>query len=274
MMPGWTWYPLVVAMLVASFAIYTIGLAASRKRERAVIIRDREAICFYAGWLLLALALVSPLHKLGNFLFSVHMTQHELLMLVIAPLIVMGKPLIAALWAFPHGVRERVAHIINSRVFRTGWRFVSSAVFVWLAHAAALWLWHIPVLYNAAIGSELVHALQHAMFFGTAALFWWTLVHGRYGRMGYGVAILFVFTTGLHTGILGALFTLTDRVWFHIHEGRTAAWNLTALEDQQLAGLIMWIPAGVVFILIALAMLAAWMGESERRLAYSKLVDR
>jgi putative membrane protein len=194
-------------------------------------------------------------------------------MLVIAPLIVMGKPLIAALWVLSPSGRERVGIAIKRPLFSAVWRFVSSAIFVWFAHAAALWAWHVPALYNAALDSELIHALQHAMFFGTAALFWWTLVQGRYGRLGYGVGILFVFTTGLHTGILGALFTLTDRVWFQIHEGRTAAWNLTALEDQQLAGLIMWIPAGVVFLLLALSMLAAWMGESERRLSYSQLTD-
>ena len=102
-------------------------------------------------------------------------------------------------------------------------------------------------------------------------LFWWTLVHGRYGKLGYGVAFIYVFTTALHTSLLGALMTFTPKVWYPIYEGRTAPWNLTPLEDQQLGGVIMWIPSGVVFVVVGLAMLGAWIGESERRQPLSKI---
>jgi putative membrane protein len=269
----WTWFPLVVLMLCVSFSLYTAGLIRSRSHKRVHILRNWQATSFYLGWILLAAALISPMHKIGSALFFVHMTQHELLMLVIAPLLVLGRPLIAFLWTVPAKWRESLGRASKRRVVATPWKIITAPVFVWLAHAVALWIWHVPALYDAAINSELIHAGQHAMFLGTAVLFWWTLVHGCYGRMGYGIAVLYVFTTGLHTGILGALFTLTDRVWFGIHEGRTAAFHMTALEDQQLAGLIMWIPAGVVFILVALALFAAWLGESERRTAYTRLSD-
>jgi putative membrane protein len=269
----WTWFPLVVFMLGASLTIYTTGLIRSRRERRVHILRNWQATSFYFGWALLAGALVSPMHKVGSALFSVHMTQHELLMLVVAPLIVMGRPLIAFLWALPERWREKAGHASKLPAVAAGWAILTAPIFVWLAHAIALWMWHVPSMYDAALNSEYIHAVQHAMFLGTAVLFWWTLVNGRYGRMGYGIAVLYVFTTGLHTGILGALFTLTDRVWFGIHEGRTASFGMTALEDQQLAGLIMWIPAGVVFILVALALFAAWLGESERRLSYTRLSD-
>lgn len=121
------------------------------------------------------------------------------------------------------------------------------------------------MLYEATLDTGWIHALQHICFLGTALLFWWTLVHGRYGRIGYGAAFVYVFTTALHTSILGALMTFTQRVWYPIYEGRTSAWNLSPLEDQQLGGLIMWIPSGLVFLVVGLAMFAAWIGESERR---------
>jgi cytochrome c oxidase assembly factor CtaG len=111
------------------------------------------------------------------------------------------------------------------------------------------------------------------MFLGTALLFWWTLLHGRYGRMGYGVAVIYVFTTAVHTSILGALMTFAQNVWYPIYDGRTAAWHLTALQDQQIGGLVMWVPAGIVFILLGLALLAAWIGESDRRVAYTRAED-
>jgi cytochrome c oxidase assembly factor CtaG len=159
----------------------------------------------------------------------------------------------------------------KTRAFAATWRVTTGALFVWLLHATAIWVWHIPYLYRASVENEFVHGLQHTMFLGTALLFWWTLVHGRYGRMGYGVAFVYVFTTAIHTSVLGALMTFTQTVWYPIYEGRTAAWNMSALQDQQLGGLIMWIPAGTVFVVLGLALLAAWIGESERRVRHTQV---
>jgi cytochrome c oxidase assembly factor CtaG len=147
---------------------------------------------------------------------------------------------------------------------------MTGALFVWLLHGATLWLWHIPALYQASVENEWVHALQHTMFLGTALLFWWTLIHGRFGRVTSGMAVLYVFTTAVHTSILGALMTFANTVWYPIYNGRTAAWHLTALQDQQLGGLIMWVPAGVVFIILGLWLMAAWIRESERRVAFTR----
>src|SRR5581483_11986651 len=134
-----------------------------------------------------------------------------------------------------------------------------------LLHAAALWAWHVPALYGAAIRSETVHAIEHACFFGSAGLFWWGITRGRYGRLGYGSAVLYVFATAMHSGLLGAALTLAPRAWYPAHAATTAAWGLSPLEDQQLAGLIMWIPASVVFVAAGLFYFALWMKESERR---------
>lgn len=267
---AWNWDPLVVASLALTAVLYWLGLRRSR-HGRARSISRWQVAAFWSGWAVLFLALVSPVHRIGAALFSVHMGQHTSLMLLAAPLLVMGRPLIAFLWALPQRGRERAGNWVKLPVVASTWRVISAPLFVWIAHAVALWLWHVPRFYTAALESEAVHALQHSMFLFTALLFWWTLVHGRYGRMGYGIAVLYVFTTAVHSGALGALFTVADRVWFPVHQGRTAAWNLSALEDQQLAGLIMWIPAGVVFMVVGLALLAAWLGESERRLAYTRL---
>ena len=102
-----------------------------------------------------------------------------------------------------------------------------------------------------------IDRLWHAMFFGTAALFWWGLVHGRYGRLSYGVSVVYVFATALHKTVLGALITVAGRPLYRTYGD--------ALPDQQLAGLIMWVPACVVMTVVGLALFAAWLGESERR---------
>jgi putative membrane protein len=112
-----------------------------------------------------------------------------------------------------------------------------------------------------------MHALQHASFLGTALLFWWALVHGREGRMGYGASVFYLFATAMHSGGLGALLTFAPAPWYGDYAGTTVAWGLTPLEDQQLAGLIMWIPAGAAYVVAGLILLAAWMREAERRAA-------
>jgi cytochrome c oxidase assembly factor CtaG len=136
-----------------------------------------------------------------------------------------------------------------------------------------LWIWHIPLLYEAAVNNSGIHIVQHSMMLLAATLFWWTMVHGRAGRLGYGAAMLYVFLTFVYSGLLSALLVFSKNAWFPIHDGRTAAWNLTPTEDQQLAGLIMWIPAGLLLIGAGLALFAAWLGESEGRLKYTRIGD-
>jgi putative membrane protein len=121
----------------------------------------------------------------------------------------------------------------------------------------AVWVWHAPVLYQATLGSELVHTLQHASFLVTALLFWWALLRGHEGRVGRPASVIYLFTTAMHTSLLGALLTFSERLWYPLYDESTSAWGLTPLEDQQLAGLIMWVPAGLVYLIAALALCAA-----------------
>ena len=267
----WTWDPFVVLLLAASGALYAAGLA--RLWRRAGVgqgIRRWQAGCFAAGWLALVAALLSPVDALGEILFSAHMAQHELLILVAAPLMVLGRPLAPFLWALPRDVREEAGRVSRSPAFAAGWRFLTAPLVVFLVHGLALWIWHLPGLYQAVLDDGFLHALQHLSFFLSAALLWWSLIHGRFGRLGYGAAVLYVFATSMHSGILGALLTFAPRLWYPIYQARTSRWGLSPLEDQQLAGLIMWIPAGVVFILLGLGLFAAWLGEAERRVAHTR----
>ena len=267
----WSWDPAVLVPLVLSGLLYAVGLA--RLWRRAGVdqgIRRWEAACFAAGWLGLFLALVSPLDALGGILFSAHMAQHEVLILIAAPLLVLGRPLAPFLWALPKEGREAAGHWVQTPPVARTWRFLTAPVTVWVLHGVALWIWHLPALYQATLGDDFIHALQHLSFFGSAALFWWALIHGRFGRLGYGAAVLWVFTTSMHSGVLGALLTFAPRLWYPIYEARTGEWGLSALEDQQLAGLIMWVPAGVLFIVLGLGLFAAWLGEAERRVAFTQ----
>lgn len=265
---AWSLDPAVVLALLLSGWMYARGVERMWRRSGpGGGVRRWQAACFAGGWLTVAVAMVTPLHPLGETLFSAHMVQHELLMALAAPLLVLGRPLVPFLWALPMRWRRRVGGWTRVSAVHGGWRMVSGPFAAWLLHAAALWLWHLPGPYAAALRSDGVHALQHAGFLGTGLLFWWALLHGREGRMGYGASVFYLFATAMHTGALGALLTLAPSPWYAAYAGGTAAWGLTPLEDQQLAGLVMWIPAGLAYVVAGLALVAAWMRESERRTA-------
>jgi len=263
---AWSWDPAIVIPLFLSAWLYTRGVERMWRRSGTGRgIRRWEAGCFAGGWATLLVALVSPVHAMGEALFSAHMVQHELLMAVAAPLLVLGRPVIPLLWAIPVGGRRTIGGWAKAAAVRGTWRWLTAGPVAFMLHAAALWIWHLPFAYDAAVASGAMHALQHASFLGTGLLFWWAVTHRREGRMGHGASVLYLFATAMHGGGLGALLTLSSRAWYPAYAGSTAAWGLTPLEDQQLAGLIMWVPAGAVYLVAALALVAAWLREGERR---------
>jgi cytochrome c oxidase assembly factor CtaG/cytochrome c551/c552 len=261
---AWVFDPYIVLPLILAAVLYQRG------SSRARGIRRWEASCYWAGWAMLVLALVSPLHAMGEVLFSAHMTQHELMMLVAAPLIVIGRPLVPYVWALPDRWRKPIARPILSVPVQRAWRFLSNPLHAFWLHGVALWAWHVPVLYQATVSSDVMHSAQHSSFLITALLFWWSLLKNPRVRSQYGLAAVYVFGTALHSSILGALLTFANTVWYPVYAETTWAWGLTALEDQQLGGLIMWVPAGLLYTVAGLALVAAWLRESERRLVVSK----
>jgi putative membrane protein len=200
------------------------------------------------------------------------MTQHEILMLVSAPLLVLARPLVPFLYALSPQWRQRVANLSRTKAYRRSWNFISAPVSAWLISALALWVWHAPWLFARAIENDWVHAAQHASFFLTALLFWWPLVNGA-PSMGYGGALVYVFTTTMHTSILGALLTFARTPWYAPYVSTAPLWNLTALEDQQLGGLIMWIPAGTLLLAAFLILLVKWMKQSQERWQYTRMAQ-
>ncbi len=258
-MPGelvWTGDPLVITLLALSSLLYGAGLwrlwARSRQGSRTLALR---ASCFLLGTVFCVVALLSPVDTLGEELFSVHMLQHELLMLVVAPLLVMGRPLGIFLWAFPQPARRGIAATVRRPSVRAPWQVLNGPFAAWSLHAVVLWAWHFPSLFQAGLYSSAVHSLQHFSFLASALLFWSALTVSR-SPLRAGGAVVYLLATAIHTGILGALLTFAPAVWYPAYEATAPIWGLSALEDQQLGGLIMWVPAGFVFVMAGLAMVA------------------
>lgn len=263
----WSWEPSIVLPLVLLVTIYTVGLY---RRGAVGTLRWRHA-SFYAGWLTLALALASPIHELGEQLFSAHMLQHEILILLSAPLISAAHPGATMIWAFAPRHRSKLGAWVRSIERSSALRFLTGPLVAWLLEMAALWIWHIPVLYQATLSSDWIHAAQHLSFFGTAVLFWSALFGAGRSAMSYGAATFYVFGTAAHCSALGALLTFSAVLWYPVYQTTTAAWGLSPLQDQQLGGVIMWVPSGVVFVVMGVMLFAKWLRESDRRLPHTSL---
>ena len=146
---------------------------------------------------------------------------------------------------------------------------------MWLAHVAALWLWHSSTLYDAALRHELLHRLEHASFLVTALLFWGVVLGAHRSRTvprGYGVLLVFAMT--MQGVFLSALLTFASTPWYRAYLVTAPAWGFSALADQQLAGVIMWVPAGAIYVGTALALLGSWIAESERAAATTAVPAR
>lgn len=257
------WDAAMMALLVAAGAMYLRGTL--QLNRRGADVRTIERAAFWIGWAAMLAAVAPPMDAAAAAAFSSHMAQHELLMLIGAPLVIVGRPILPWMWALPDRIRPAAAGGLQSSVLTTIWRVLTLPAIAWALHGLVVWVWHLPALYEAALRSEAVHAAQHATFVGTAVLFWWGLVYGRYGRAAYGASALFVFVTMIHTGALGALFAFSTSPYYPLYTQRARLAGVDAVADQQLAGLYMWVPSGVVLTVFGLALMLAWLSESERR---------
>jgi cytochrome c oxidase assembly factor CtaG len=257
----------MAGLLLAAFvAVYLTGLyAAWRHAGVGRGVRTWQALCFVLGASAVAVALVSPLDELAEELFAAHMAQHVLLAIVAPPLLVLSAPTVAVANAVPSRRRPRVVRAIKgSRATVAAWTFFTTPVIACAVHAVALWVWHAPLLYAAALEHPALHALEHLSFLGTALLLWWSIIHPRRARReAYGIGIVMLFVTMLHSGALGALIAMSHRVWYPL-QTRAEQFGLTPLDDQHLAGLIMWVPGGFLYLVAMGVLFVAFMRSVAR----------
>jgi putative membrane protein len=252
----WTWNlePWLLFLLVLSAVGYGVGLRRLwRNAGHGRGVTALQAWAFALGWLTLVAALVSPLDPLGGVLFSAHMVQHELLMVVAAPLLVIARPLATWAWALSPPQRRVAGRLFQSRGWSGPWNVLTDPLAAWALHALALWGWHIPAAFDAALRHEWIHILQHVSFLGTALFFWWAVLgHDPRGRYGPGHSAAYLFTTMMHTGALGALLSLAPTPWYAPYIPLTGALGFDPVDDQQLGGLVMWVPASLAYVVAAL----------------------
>jgi cytochrome c oxidase assembly factor CtaG len=245
---SWSFEPLVVVPAVAAATLYLRGWATLSRRMPARFGVGR-AVIFLGGLAGVVLALCSPLDALSQQFLQAHMVQHLLLMLVTPPLLWLGAPVAPLLLGLPHRPRQAVAAGLATRPARGLTRALGNPRITCVAFILAFWFWHVPALYDLALRSDTWHHVEHFCFFAAALAFWWPVIRPwparsvwpRWPMIGY------LLVAEAQNTLLSAILTFSDRVIYPFYDAPPRAGGLTALEDQSLAGVIMWIPGSLAF---------------------------
>jgi putative membrane protein len=262
---GWTLDPVLLVPLGLALLIFVTGWLQLSRRASA---RPSGAGLFLSGWTVLTLALVSPLHEAGERSFTMHMIEHELIMLVATLLLASSNTGGVLAWGLPRALRLSLGGSWKSPL-QSLWKRLTEPITATAIQGVVMWVWHAPVLFDRALESSGWHIAQHASFFISSLLFWWAMLHPR-ARGGYGVSAACLFVTSLIGGALGALMSFSQSPWYadYAAMGMTGI-GLDPVADQQLAGLLMWIPGGLVHGIAALALFYRWLKSAEESHAVS-----
>ena len=250
----------VVAVLLAVAAAYVTGWLRLSQRAGAHPPRARRLAAAMAALAALAVALASPLDPLAHERFVAHMVQHLLLMTLAAPLVLLADPFPVLLWAFPAPARAALQPLFaRGGAIRRILGLLTSMPLAWLLFAATVWLWHLPALYERALGDGRVHALEHFAFFGAALVFWWPVLDPapRVRRPAHpGASIVYVVLTAFQSAALGLALMLWPSVLYPSY----AAAGSSPLDDQVWGGIVMWAVSAVVDMAVVMALVWRFLG--------------
>ena len=253
---GWTLAPIVLIALGAYGGIYTWRWRISRAEGGARAAPVGKLVLWYTGILCLFIALISPIDRLGEQLAWAHMVQHLLLADLVA---------IAFTLALTKHILRPVTRRIQ-RIERAAGPFGHPAFGV-VAYVGAMWLWHVPALYNAAVNHSFVHVLEHVSFAAAGLLYWWHLLSPIRSRMRLGGLgpVLYMASTKILVGFLGVLLAFSPNLLYDAYAlpaGQTR-WGLDPLDDQHVAGLIMALEQSIVMGIALAYLFVRMLAESE-----------
>ncbi|HEX9418922.1 MAG TPA: cytochrome c oxidase assembly protein [Methylomirabilota bacterium] len=242
--------PLVLAPALLAAALYARGFT-TLARRMPYRFGPWRMVAYMAGLAVVLLAASSLLDELSHALLQAHMTQHLLLMLVAPPLLWMGAPVAPLLLGLPRPLRRVVARWLGTPALRRLARELAHPALGWTAFVIAFWAWHVPALYDLALRSDAWHHVEHASFFATALLFWRPVILPWPSRASWPrwTMIPYLVLAEFHNTTLAAIFSFSDRVIYPAYEAGPRPWGLSALEDQSIAGAIMWLPGSIAFLL-------------------------
>ena len=269
----WDWRPEIILVLVGLGITYGLGWWRLRRQGHLRLANGWRLAAYLGGLAVLGLALLSPIDTLQPLLFTAHMVQHVLLMMVAPPLLLLAQPFPLVLWGLPASLRHTVGRLLARKaLLRRGLHRATTPWAAWMLYVATLWLWHTPAAYDAALRIDLLHDLEHLSFFITALLFWWHVTDAAphiHKSRGYGWRIGYVLTALAQNELLAVGIALADRPLYSHYTTVPRLGGLSVLEDQMLGGVIMWIPGGMMYAVTAIILLARLLDQEEREVSRS-----
>jgi cytochrome c oxidase assembly factor CtaG len=214
----------------------------------------------------LGVALLSPIDTFDGELFALHMAQHLLLLLVVPPLLWLGAPLLPILWALPATERRGAGRLLGPRGhLHRVFHVLTNPALAATLFVGGMLLWHVPRLYDAAQARTMAHDLEHLTFLGTGLLYWWPVIHptGGVRRLQLAPGLLYFLAPMLSGNVLGALLTLANVPVYQTYQAMPRTWGISVLQDQQLGGLLMWIPGGMFWAIPLVVTLALLLRDDE-----------
>lgn len=276
---SWYFDPAFALVIVAALLYHAGGTRRLGSRDRAGERRWR-AISFYCGLAAVVVALDSPLEAYSRSLFWAHMTQHVLLLMVAAPLIVLARPWMRLWRSLPLSWRRPLARALGpgpsaGRMRRLA-RALGRPLPSFVLFAGVLIAWHVPALFDATLRSEPVHVLEHSLFFTTALMFWKQVIHspplrsalGHVARVGYVVGAMVV-----SWGVAVVLALAPHPLYAHYAHEATRPGGISALGDQQLAAGIMWVPGSITFVIVLFVYVQRWIAPATAPVRPSRLAQ-
>ena len=262
----WEEAPFVLLFLMIVGSCYLVGKIRLEKRIRRRGVGNSSTITFWGGLIALILALVSPISVYAEDLFFMHMVQHILLIMVAAPLLLLANPMKTLIWAFPKGIRKFMGQRLNSQgVIRRILALSVMPVVSWFVFAVCVWLWHSPSAYNAALENVIVHLFEHITIFVAGVILWWAVIGPAPIRsyLPYPLRCLYILAALVQNTILGAMLTFAEAPLYSYYGNAPAHWGITTDYDQQLGGIIMWIPGGMMYLAALIILFFMWVKRED-----------
>ncbi len=253
----WNFAPSILVMLLSQAVLYGYLIYLARKDGHwGTEVRASHVVYFALGLLLIFTALVTPLDALSNeALFSAHMVQHIVLMLLAPACLLLGTP---GYW---------LQYLYKLPVLKQVLPLITHPLVTLLGFNAVMWIWHAPALYEGALRDPNIHIIEHMMFLAAGVLLWLPIIHAVPPQhpLGYPARIVYLFACMISSSILGAIFTFAPTIAFPFYGDNPLFFGTTPQTDQQLAGLLMWVPGGGIFFIAILVVLGAWLKAEDRK---------
>ena len=267
---NWVYTPEIALPMLFTSIVYLRGRAKRREHHRPIPML--QTLLFFAGMLSFVIALQSPLEPLSDHFLFMHQIEHMLIRSVAPLLIIVSMPLAPLIQGLPNGIRHHVlVPLVRNRVLKAVYLFLGHPLIASVVFIATLLIWQIPSLHDQAVFDRTLHDSMHITMILSGFFFWWLICDPRQksARISYGMRLIILWAVTIPNTIIGAIITLSHQQIYKAYDVLHGDWGIQLMLDQQLGGIIIWGPDGMVAFVGTAIVFILWLRqekENNRRL--------